>query len=166
MGTLKLRLVGPEATRALGRAIAAILRPGDFVGLSGDLGAGKTTLVRAIAEGLGVLGDQIASPTFSIVHPYVGGRIPLWHGDLYRLADEEELEAIGFFDLLDGDGALLVEWIDRIPTAAPEQWLHVEIRHLDPESREALLTGHGPRGIELVAALQRSDEGFDASTRK
>lgn len=154
MGTLKLRLVGPSSTRALGEAVADALRPGDFVGLSGDLGAGKTSLVRAIAEALGVSGDQIASPTFSIVHPYVGGRLPLWHGDLYRLADEEELHATGFYDLLDGEGAVLVEWIDRIPEAAPDEWLHIELRHVDEESREAVIVGHGVRGAELVAALR------------
>lgn len=154
MGKLSLRLVGPEATRALGEAIAGALRPGDFVGLSGDLGAGKTSLVRAIAESLGVPSDQIASPTFSLFHPYLGGRLPLWHADLYRLADEEELHATGFYDLLGGESAVLVEWIDRIPEAAPDDWLHVELRHVDEESREALLSGHGPRGEALLRALR------------
>lgn len=153
---MKLHLRGPGATRALGEAVAAQLAPGDFVGLSGDLGAGKTSLVRAIAEALGISSDQIASPTFSIVHPYVGGRIPLWHADLYRIGDEDELYATGFFDLLEGEGALLVEWIDRIPEAAPEAWLHIELRHVDEESREAVIRGHGPRGRALEEALKRS----------
>lgn len=151
---MRLRLRGTEATRALGEALAAALKPGDFVGLSGDLGAGKTSLVRAIAEAVGVASDQIASPTFSIVHPYVGGRLPLWHADLYRLADEDELYATGFFDLVEGEGALLVEWIDRIPEAAPEAWLQVELHHVDEASREAVIVGHGARGRALEAALE------------
>lgn len=154
MGILRRRLQGPGATRALGEAIAAELRPGDFVGLSGDLGAGKTSLARAIAEAMGVPSEQIASPTFSIFHPYLGGRLPLWHADLYRLGDEEELEATGFFELLEGEGALLVEWIDRIPSAAPSSWLHIELRHVDEESREAVIEAHGPRGRELAESLR------------
>lgn len=153
MEALSLHLRGAEATRALGEKLASLLEPGDFVGLSGDLGAGKTSLVRAICEALGVPPDRIASPTFAIVHPYESGRAPVWHADLYRLGDEDELYETGFFDLREGGGILLVEWIDRIPAAAPEEWLHVELRHVDEESREARIEGHGARGAELVREL-------------
>ena len=154
MESLTLHLRGPEGTRALGERIAALLRPGDFVGLSGELGAGKTSLVRAICEALGVAPDRIASPTFAIVHPYEGGRLPVWHADLYRLGGEDELFETGFFDLREGGGVLLVEWIERIPAAAPEEWLHVELRHVDEESREARLFGHGARGEAMLRALR------------
>src|SRR5690606_18441710 len=109
--SLNLHLRGADATRTLGERIAALLSPGDFVGLSGDLGAGKTTLVRSICEALGVPRERIASPTFAIVHPYEGGRLPVWHADLYRLGDEDELFETGFFELRESGGVLLVEWI-------------------------------------------------------
>jgi len=153
--SLNLHLRGADATRTLGERIAALLSPGDFVGLSGDLGAGKTTLVRSICEALGVPRERIASPTFAIVHPYEGGRLPVWHADLYRLGDEDELFETGFFELRESGGVLLVEWIERIPAAAPEEWLHVELRHVDEESREARIRGHGARGEALVRALRR-----------
>lgn len=153
MEAVVLTLHGDEGTRALGEHLASLVRGGDFVGLSGDLGAGKTTLVRALCEALGVPADRIASPTFAIVHPYTGGRIPVQHADLYRLHDVDELYGTGFFDLLDGEGLILVEWIDHIPEAAPADWLHVELRHVDEESREAVIVGHGERGRALAQAL-------------
>lgn len=113
----------PEETRALGVRLGGVLQPGDFVGLVGDLGAGKTHFVRGVAEGLGVDTTQVASPTFAIVYPYEGGRLPLYHADLYRLADYDELYATGFMDLIGGPGAVLVEWIDKVPDAAPPELL-------------------------------------------
>src|SRR5690348_12674735 len=103
-----------EETFALGERLGALLRPGDFVGLMGELGAGKTQLVRGIAHGAGVNPREVASPTFAIVYPY-RGRLPLYHADLYRLQDYDELYATGFLDLVDAGGATLVEWLDRIP---------------------------------------------------
>ncbi len=117
----------PEQTRALGVRLGQLLQPGDFVGLIGDLGAGKTHFVRGVAEGVGVERSQVASPTFAIVYPYEGGRIRLYHADLYRLADYDELYATGFMDLLGGDGAVLVEWLDKVPEAAPAERLMIEI---------------------------------------
>jgi len=148
-----LRFSSPAQTRAFGARLAALLRPGDFVGLQGDLGAGKTLLVRSIAEAAGVAPEQIASPTFAIVHPYTGGRVPLHHADLYRLADYDELYATGFLDLVGGDSAMLVEWIDNVPDAAPREWLRIDLAHAGPRTREAKLTGYGARGAELVQAL-------------
>lgn len=153
MERLTLSLPGDEATWALGERLAALVEPGDFLGLSGDLGAGKTTLSRALCEALGVPRQQIASPTYSIFHPYTGGRLPILHADLYRLEDEDELVATGFYDLLDGEGLVLVEWIDRIPEAAPESWLHVHLLHVDEAHREAVIEGHGPRGEALLARI-------------
>lgn len=148
-----LRLSSPAETKALGRKLAALLQPSDFVGLVGDLGAGKTLLVRSICDALGIPREQVASPTFAIVYPYTGGRIPVHHADLYRLEDYDELYATGFLDLLEGPSALLVEWIDKIPEAAPAEWLRVELIHEDETTRQVRLTGHGPRGAELVRAL-------------
>lgn len=150
-----VRLASLRATRELGARLGSLLRPGDFVGLAGELGAGKTVLVRAICEALEVPEGLVSSPTFAIVNLYEGGRIPVHHADLYRLGSLEELHGTGFFDLPGGASVLLVEWIDRIPGAAPEEWLRIELSHRGPRSREARLAGHGARGRELVEALRR-----------
>jgi tRNA threonylcarbamoyladenosine biosynthesis protein TsaE len=115
-----------EETHALGVRLGQLLEPGDFVGLIGDLGAGKTHFVRGVAEGAGVSRSEVASPTFAIVYPY-RGRVPLYHADLYRLADADELYATGFHDLVGADGAVLVEWLDRVPEAAPREHLRLTL---------------------------------------
>lgn len=146
-----LRLGSPEETHRLGVRLGRLLEPGDFVGLVGDLGAGKTALARGVAEGAGVPPREVASPTFAIVYPY-RGRLPLYHADLYRLADYDELYATGFLDLVGADGALLVEWIDRIPEAAPREWLRVTLRHAGEEARELTAEAFGARPEALLAA--------------
>jgi tRNA threonylcarbamoyladenosine biosynthesis protein TsaE len=141
-----------EETRALGRRLGGVLQPGDFVGLVGDLGAGKTELVRGIADGLGVEKSQVASPTFAIVYPYEGGRLPLFHADLYRVADFDELYATGFLDLLGAGGAMVVEWIDRIWEAAPEDALIVTLLAwpADVNRRTLHARAHGGRSAQLL----------------
>lgn len=149
--THTLESTSPAQTRALGVALGALLQPGDFVGLIGDLGAGKTELSRGIAEGAGVPKSEVASPTFAIVYPYKG-RITLFHADLYRLADEEELYATGFFDLVNGgEGAFLVEWIDKVPAAMPVDALEVRIEAPDLDRRLLNLTAGGARSARLLA---------------
>ena len=107
-----MRLRGPEATEALGRALGARLQAGDVVALEGDLGAGKTTLARGILAALGHEGE-VASPTFPIVIPYEQLRLPVWHADLYRIEDPSELDELALEEALEG-GALLVEWPERL----------------------------------------------------
>ncbi len=141
----------PEETHRLGVRLGALLQPGDFVGLVGDLGAGKTHLVRGVAEGAGVSRSEVASPTFAIVYPY-RGRVPLYHADLYRLADYDELYATGFLDLVGGDGAVLVEWLDRVPEAAPREYLRITLRDTGEESRELVAEAWGSRPAELLTA--------------
>ena len=147
-----LESASAKRTRALGVALGRLLRPGDFIGLVGELGAGKTELARGIAEGAGVDPAEVASPSFAIVYPY-RGRLPLYHADLYRLAGEDELYATGYFDLLNaGDGALLVEWVDHVPSAAPEQRVIVRIEVIDAHRRRLRVQAAGPRAVELVDA--------------
>ena len=141
----------PEETHRWGVRLGQLLQPGDFVGLVGDLGAGKTHLVRGVAEGAGVSRSEVASPTFAIVYPY-RGRLPLYHADLYRLADYDELYATGFLDLVGGDGAVLVEWLDRIPEAAPREYLRLTLRDTGEESRELVAEAWGARPAELLRA--------------
>jgi tRNA threonylcarbamoyladenosine biosynthesis protein TsaE len=141
----------PEETHRWGVRLGQLLQPGDFVGLVGDLGAGKTHLVRGVAEGAGVSRSEVASPTFAIVYPY-RGRLPLYHADLYRLADYDELYATGFLDLVGGDGAVLVEWLDRIPQAAPREYLRLTLRDTGEESRELVAEAWGARPAALLKA--------------
>ena len=107
-----IRLEGPAATEAFGHRLAAALRPGDVVALYGDLGAGKTTLARGVLRGLGFEGD-VASPTFPIILPYDELGLPIWHVDLYRIEEEEELGELALEEAL-ADGALLIEWPERL----------------------------------------------------
>ena len=100
-------------TRAIAAALAPRLMPGDVILLSGDLGAGKTAFVRGLAAGLGIDPDEVTSPTFTLVHEYRGGRLPLIHVDLYRL-DRAELDEIGLDQDLAATGVTAVEWSDRL----------------------------------------------------
>ena len=142
-----------EETEALGERLGAILQPDDFIGLSGDLGAGKTALSRGLARGLGVPPEaQVSSPTFALVNAYRGGRLPLFHADLYRVKDAEELYDAGIYDLIDAGSVLVVEWIDRVRAFAPEDWLEIVIAKRG-EGRELSLIGYGPRSRELAKAV-------------
>lgn len=138
-----------DETFALGEALGAALAPGDFVGLSGQLGAGKTLFSRGVAKGAGVPLDDVSSPTYSIVQSY-RGRVPLHHADLYRLHGDDELYATGYFDLFDGDGAFLVEWIDQVPGAAPDDTLRVRLLVTTPDTRRFEIASSGPRSEALL----------------
>jgi tRNA threonylcarbamoyladenosine biosynthesis protein TsaE len=123
------------------------------VGLEGGLGAGKTALVRGVARGAGVPRDAlVSSPTFAIVNAYHGGRLPVFHADLYRLVDAEELYDTGFYDLMESGGALLVEWIDRVPDTVPPVWLEIQLKRL-AHGREINLIPHGERAAAIVQEL-------------
>ena len=143
-----------RATFQLGVKLGEQLQPGDVIALVGDLGAGKTQLIRGACEGAAVAATAVSSPTFAIVATYPG-RIPVHHADFYRIADEDELYATGFFDLVGGDGAVLVEWADRIPGALPEARLQIQLSHVDdhPSHRQVTLVGVGPRHVDLARAL-------------
>jgi tRNA threonylcarbamoyladenosine biosynthesis protein TsaE len=134
--------VDEQGLRAFGRKLAAELRPGAVVALTGDLGAGKTTLAGAIAEGLGVT-DAVTSPTFTLINEYSGGRLPLYHFDVYRLAGPgvyEELENLGWEDYFYGNGVCVVEWADLIEELIPQDALRVSIAKTDsPDLREVTL---------------------------
>jgi tRNA threonylcarbamoyladenosine biosynthesis protein TsaE len=101
-----------EETSRAGRELATTLDPGTVVLLTGDLGAGKTAFVRGLAEGLAIDRDEVSSPTFTLIQEYRGGRLPLYHVDLYRLRDIE-VDDLGLDDLADGAGIVAVEWPDR-----------------------------------------------------
>lgn len=121
-------------TVAFAAALADVLRPGDVVALTGTLGAGKTFFARALARALGVPPEvPVCSPSFTLVNVYEA-RLRIFHFDLYRLSDEDELEAIGWRDWLDGEALCLVEWADRVPGAIPAVRLEL---HMEPTGLEA-----------------------------
>jgi tRNA threonylcarbamoyladenosine biosynthesis protein TsaE len=127
MTSLSLTTHSEEETFAAGRELARALVPGSIVLLSGDLGAGKTALVRGIAEGLGVDPAEVTSPTFTIVQEYHGGRLPLYHVDLYRLK-AAEVDDLGLDEMTLAGGVTAIEWPERLPRAFEEAvTVHLEL---------------------------------------
>jgi tRNA threonylcarbamoyladenosine biosynthesis protein TsaE len=127
-------------TEALGEKLAAHLHGGDVVAYRGGLGMGKTAFTRGLARGLGYEG-RVTSPTFTIVNEYMG-RLPLFHFDMYRLGDSEELFDIGWEDYLDRGGVCAVEWSENVSDALPMDTVYVEIRReAEQDSRVITITG-------------------------
>ncbi len=139
----------PAETFALGERLGRLLEPGDFIGLVGELGTGKTQFVRGVAEGAGVDRAQVSSPSFAIISAY-RGRIPLYHADFFRIRDYDETYATGFTDLPGGDAAVLVEWLDRVPSAAPRELLLLSFEDRGGEERSIFVRAFGPRYAERL----------------
>lgn len=157
VSTSTIELPTLEQTMTLGRTLGKIALPGDVITLTGGLGVGKTTLTQAIGQGLKVPENYyITSPTFSLLHEYPG-RIPLYHMDLYRLVDEEEIEALGFEDYLYGDGVTVIEWPERLGSLLPSEHLDLELVFVSETSRKAIFKHHGTgweqRHTEIVNDL-------------
>ncbi len=130
------------ATHAVAAAVAAHLVCGDVVALEGTLGAGKTVFVRGVCEALGVpASDGVSSPTYALVNLYPGGRHPIAHLDLYRVTAGDELEALGFRDLLDGESIVLVEWPERAAEVMELATVRVLIEDLGPSDRVLRIEG-------------------------
>ena len=122
-----------EETATVGRELAATLSAGDALLLYGDLGAGKTAFVRGLAEGLGVHRDDVSSPTFTLIQEYRGGRLPLFHVDLYRINDPRELDELGLDEIAE-NGVLAIEWAERLPQP-PQRAVRVSIEHAGETGR-------------------------------
>ena len=129
----------PAQTEAVGEALAKVLRPGTVIAYRGDLGAGKTAFTRGLARGLGC-DDMVTSPTYTIVNEYLGGRLPLFHFDMYRLRCAEDLWDIGWEDYLDRGGICAVEWSENVEEAL-ESFLLVNIEKIGDESRRITIEG-------------------------
>lgn len=142
---------GEAAQEDLGQRLAALLHPPCILYLEGDLGTGKTTLTRGILRGLGHQGP-VRSPTFTLLEPYDLGPCRLFHLDLYRLADPEELEYLGLRDLLDRDSLLVVEWPQRGRGLLPAADLEIHLAYADAD-RALELKSLSPAGARLIAAL-------------
>ncbi len=160
--TLTRTLAGEAATVELGAALAPLLVPGLSIHLSGDLGAGKTTLVRALLRALGERG-RVRSPTFTLVEPYCAGGLEIAHLDLYRLQDPAEWAESGFDEYLGGRTVTLIEWPERAAALLPPPDLRV-LLELDGGGRRATLTAQGPAGERVVEALRGPRADDHAST--
>ena len=138
---------GPEETEALAEAFASKLRPGQILAYEGDLGAGKTAFTRGLARGLGIT-EPVTSPTYTIVNEYLGGRLPLFHFDMYRLASDDDLWDIGWEDYLERGGVCAVEWSENVPEAMAGA-LTVNIEKLGDTDRK--ITVEGGDGYENLS---------------
>ena len=141
-------LRGEGETRSYGRHLGKLLRPGDWVALTGDLGAGKTTLVQGVLEELHP-GARVRSPTYVLVEVYEGSPRVI-HADLYRLRSEDELAGLALEDLAAEDGVVLVEWADRAGTRLAPERLELELRYVEGAGRELRARGNGERWESLL----------------
>lgn len=128
-------------TKEIGKKIAGFLKPFDCIAFRGGMGMGKTCLISGIAEGLGFMGE-VSSPTFAIVNEYRGGRLDLFHFDMYRVTGWEDLLTTGFFDYSEEGGVLAVEWSENIENALPENTITVTIEKLKENSRVITVEGN------------------------
>jgi tRNA threonylcarbamoyladenosine biosynthesis protein TsaE len=144
----------PEETMTLAAKLADLLHPGAVLLLEGDLGAGKTTFTKGLAKGLGIT-KNVNSPTFTIIKEYKGGRLPLYHMDVYRLDDS--FEDLGFDEYFEGDGVTVVEWAHLIQEQLPEQLLEISLHHEGAEARRLTLKAHGPEYIDICKELLKDE---------
>jgi tRNA threonylcarbamoyladenosine biosynthesis protein TsaE len=152
---MELRAETADDTRAAGEAFAALLRPRDAVILTGELGAGKTTLVQGIARGLGVT-SRVVSPTFTLVREY-HGRLEVAHVDVYRLERIQDVMDLGLEELGGGEAVLLVEWGDAVEEVLPADHVTVELTGgADDEARRLAFTPGGPTWVERWERLQEA----------
>jgi tRNA threonylcarbamoyladenosine biosynthesis protein TsaE len=143
-----------QDTARLGAALAYVLPPSTVVGLIGTLGAGKTRLVQAVAEALGIPPGQVTSPTFVLINEYAGGRLPVFHFDTYRLKDRNEFLELGPEEYFDSGGIVFVEWADRMKDLLPKERVEIKIEVTGPTTRHVTVNGTSPRMEALVAQVE------------
>jgi len=142
-------------TERIGERLARLAQPGDVLALWGELGAGKTQLTKGVASGLGLEGGVVSSPTFIILHEHYGGRLPLFHLDLYRL-EGQDLGTTGWEETLDGGGITVIEWPDRAGDELPADRVDVHLEHIAETKRRVVLSATGPRSTALLKGFHGS----------
>lgn len=130
----------PEKTEQLGFLLGNSLKGGEVIAYRGELGMGKTCFTRGLAKGLGFNGD-VTSPTFALINEYIGGRLPLYHFDMYRISDWDELYSTGFFEYSELGGMIAAEWSENIEGALPENTITVSFKRLGDTEREITIDG-------------------------
>lgn len=128
----------PEQTEEIGTKLAETLNGGEVIAFRGDLGMGKTCFTRGLARGLGYIGE-VTSPTFNLVNEYIGGRLPLYHFDMFRISGWEDLYSTGFFDYIEAGAVLAAEWSENIENALDENAIIVEISRIDDLTRKIII---------------------------
>lgn len=147
-----ITLDGLKSTDEFGQKLGKLLKAGDFICMTGDLGAGKTTLSKSIAIGLDVT-DDVTSPTFNIISEYKG-RVELYHFDVYRILDEEAMYDLGYEEYFYGNGVCIVEWASQIEDLIPEDHIWLDLRlGQDMEKREVFISAKGDRSKSIVEEL-------------
>ena len=140
-------------TRNWGKKLGRVLKGGEIIGLTGELGSGKTCFVRGMAEGLEVgKGAWIRSPSFTLINEYCG-RLPFYHIDLYRVEGRRELEELNLTDYLFSDGVSAVEWFEHLPAEEVEEYLHVSFAYANGNKRKLTFTAHGERYEKIIKKL-------------
>ncbi len=139
---MKITTHSPEETIDAAKKLGSMLHAGDIIAYKGGLGAGKTTFTRGLAIGLG-LGDNVFSPTFSLVNEYKGKNISLYHFDMYRISGEDDLESTGFYDYPFEDNIVAIEWSENIADFLPENTIYITISRIDDDTREIIIENGG-----------------------
>ena len=149
----RILLDNPAASRCFGRLLGRIARAGDVICLHGSLGAGKTFLTQAIAEGLNIAAEYyVTSPSFALMHEYPG-RLVLYHIDCYRLQDEDDVEAAGLMDAIEGGGLAVIEWPERLGSLTPRKRLDIILKITGEENREMFISPQGEAWVERIEAV-------------
>ena len=140
--SFRIRTKSVRETTSIGRALGRHLSPGDVICLSGELGAGKTCLVKGLAEGLGIKGKVVTSPTFIIIREYKG-RIPLYHIDLYRIGLVDDMRDLGMEEVVYGSGVTAIEWAERIRDRLPDERIDITLKWSDDTTRDMEMKAFG-----------------------
>ncbi|KNF09623.1 tRNA threonylcarbamoyladenosine biosynthesis protein TsaE [Gottschalkia purinilytica] len=150
---IKITTSSPEETKNIGYRLGKLLKGGEIICMNGDLGAGKTTLTQSIAEGLEV-NDYVTSPTFTIVNEYEG-RHKLYHFDVYRIGEIDEMYDLGYEEYFYSDGVTIIEWSSMIEEILPKERLNIEIRKgYSSDNRELIINSFGERYDEIIKELK------------
>ena len=153
MEVFKFESQNSEETVRFGERLAKYLKRGDIIALFGDLGSGKTTLVKGIAKGLKVKSKDVNSPTFTLLNCYEG-KLAMYHFDLYRLDDVREIQRLGCEEFFYADGVSIVEWAERLKELLPKEYLGIELVHKNIHERVIKITAHGKRYETLLEKLK------------
>ena len=147
-----------KETEKLGEKLGRLVEPGTIILIKGGLGAGKTVFTRGIARGLGIE-EPVTSPTFTLIHQYQG-RLPLYHFDIYRIEDPDEMDDIGYEEFFYGDGVAVVEWPEKMEWLLPDEYLEIVIERVPLENqdgRKISLTGKGAKYKKLEGELTKNE---------